>query len=276
MNIPIRALFAMSFAPAAKRAALLSVAALSALAFAQQAAAQASAYQITFTNLTSAAQTAGAPIAQTGQRLSPPVFVTHTSAYNLYAFGQTAPETIWRIAESGDRSFLLNEVNALVGSNVLSVAAPLSAPLPQQESVSVVVQADASHHFLSFASMLGWTNDGFVGVSSLDLAAITGSLTVNLYGYDAGSEKNSEANGFLGALGLGNARDLEGGVITNHLGIRGEANAPAAWNWLSGPAASLTISAVPEPSSLAFMLLGGAPLLVFVRRRLNAVNALNA
>jgi hypothetical protein len=259
MNIPTRAFF--------------SVAALSALAFAQQAAAQASAYQITLTNLTSAAQTAGAPVAQTGQRLSPPVFVTHTSGYALYDLGQSAPETIWRIAEGGDRSFLLNEVNALTGSSVLSVQAPLSAPLPQQQSVTVTVQADAAHHFLSFASMLGWTNDGFVGVSSLDLAAITGSLTVNLFGYDAGSEKNTEANGFLGALGLGNSRDLEDGVITNHLGIRGDANAPAAWNWLSGPAASLTITAVPEPSSLALMLLGGSPLLLFVRRRMNATSA---
>jgi hypothetical protein len=273
MNVLSRALVTLKLAPAAKRAALLSVAALSALSFAQQAAAQASSYQITFTNLSSAAQTAGPATAQTGQRLSPPVFVTHTGAYNLYSFGQTAPETIWRIAEGGDRSFLLNEVNALVGSSVLSVQAPLSAPLPQQASVTVTVQADASHHLLSFASMLGWTNDGFVGVSGLDLAAITGSLTVNLYGYDAGSERNSEANGFLGALGFGNSRDPEGGVITNHLGIRGDANAPAAWNWLPGPAASLTITAVPEPSSLALMLLGGSPLLVLVRRRLNARSA---
>jgi len=273
MTILARACGALSFVPAAKRAALLSVAAISALSFAQQAAAQASAYQITFTNLTSAAQTAGAPITQTGQRLSPPVFVTHTSAYSMYTLGQAAPETIWRIAEGGDRSFLLNEVNALKGSSVLSVAAPLSAPLPQQQSVSVVVQADASHHLLSFASMLGWTNDGFVGVNGLELSAITNSKTINLYGYDAGSERNSEANGFLGALGFGNSRDPEGGVITNHLGIRGDANAPAAWNWLPGPAASLTITAVPEPSSLALVLLGGAPLLLFVRRRLNALNA---
>jgi hypothetical protein len=64
--------------------------------------------------------------------------------------------------------------------------------------------------------MLGWTNDGFVGVRSLDLSTVSGSLTVNLLAYDAGSETNNEANGFLNALGLGNARDLENGVITNH------------------------------------------------------------
>lgn len=273
MTTMTRVPFAPTIAPAAMRAAVLAAATLSTLSFTQQAAAQVSDYKITFTNLTSAAQTAGGPTTQTGQRLSPPVFVTHSDAYNLFTIGQAAPESIWRIAEGGDRSVLLSEVNALVGSSVLSVAAPLSAPLPQQQSVSVTVHADAAHHLLSFASMLGWTNDGFVGVRNIDLSAIKGTTTVNLYGYDAGSEKNSEANGFLGALGFGNGRDPEGGVITNHLGIRGDANAPAAWNWLPGPAASLTISAVPEPGSMALMLLGGAPLLLLLRRRQKAANA---
>ena len=80
---------------------------------------------------------------------------------------------------------------------------------------------------------------------ALRLLPIGNNLAVNLLAYDAGSEKNNEANGFLNALGLGNARDLENGVITNHPGIRGDANAPAAWNWLPGPVASLTITAMP-------------------------------
>ncbi len=253
-------------ARAPRRLTALAVAIVAALSLPQLAAAQAPAYDITFKNLTSNAVATGAATEQTGQRLSPPVFITHSADYTAYTVGQAAPETIWRIAEGGNRSFLLDEVNALVGTSVLSVAAPLAAPLPQQDSVTVRVQADSSHHLLSFASMLGWTNDGFVGVSGLDLSAITGTVTINLYGYDAGSEKNSEANGFLGALGLGNARDPEGGLITNHLGIRGDANAPAAWNWLPGPAASLTISAVPEPTTWA-LLVGGLPLLHLLRRR---------
>ncbi|WP_457355931.1 spondin domain-containing protein [Roseateles sp. P5_D6] len=266
-------------APAPHRTAItphrlgaLGVALAAALLFPQGAAAQAPAYQITFKNLTSNAAATGAATAQTGQRLSPPVFITHSDAYTAYTVGQAAPETIWRIAEGGNRSFLLDEVNALVGTSVLSVAAPLSAPLPQQDSVTVMVNANASHHLLSFASMLGWTNDGFIGVSGLDLSTITGTVTINLYGYDAGSEKNNEANGFLGALGLGNARDPEGGLITTHLGIRGDANAPAAWNWLPGPAASLTISAVPEPTTWA-LLAGGLPLLHLLRKRAGAGNA---
>jgi hypothetical protein len=253
-------------ARAHRRLAALGVALVAALSLPQLAAAQAPAYDITFKNLTSNAVDTGAATAQTGQRLSPPVFITHSADYTAYTVGQAAPETIWRIAEGGNRSFLLDEANARLGTSVLSIAAPLSAPLAQQDSVTVRVQADNAHHLLSFASMLGWTNDGFVGVSSLDLSTIHGTTVIKLYGYDAGSEKNSEANGFLGALGFGNARDLEGGVITNHLGIRGDANAPAAWNWLPGPAASLTITPVPEPTSAA-LLLGGLPLLLLLRKR---------
>lgn len=270
MHTPNRVRRANDPTAAARHMAVLGMAVAAGLSIAQPAAAQAPAYDITFKNLTSSALTAGAPPAQTGQRLSPPVFVTHSAAYSAYTVGQAAPETIWRIAEGGNRSFLLGEVNALVGTSVLSVVAPLSAPLPQQDAVSVRVQADATHRLLSFASMLGWTNDGFVGVNGLDLSTITSQVTIHLFGYDAGSEKNNEANGFLGALGLGNARDLEGGVISSHLGIRGDANAPAAWNWLPGAAASLTITPVPEPSTWVLMLAGGLPLLGLARRRTRA------
>lgn len=275
MNTLIRAFGASSIPPRTRHVLALSLATVSVLSFSGQAAAQAS-YLITFKNVTSSASTTGAPVSQTGQALSPPVFVTHSSAYNLYTVGAAAPETIWRIAEGGDRSFLLNEVNGLVGTSVLSVAAPLASPLPQQQSVSVVVQTDSSHRFLSFASMLGWTNDGFVGIRNLDLSTITSPLTISLFGFDAGSEKNNEATGFLGALGGGNARDPEGGVITNHLGILGIAQAPTAWNWLPGAAATLTISAVPEPSTYALMLLGGVPLLLAARRRNSPVSPTSA
>jgi hypothetical protein len=137
------------------RLAALGVALVAALSLSELAAAQAPAYQITFKNLTNNAAATGAATAQTGQRLSPPVFITHSGAYTAYTVGQAAPETIWRIAEGGDRSFLLDQVNALTGTSVLSVAAPLTEPLPQQDSVTVIVQADASRHLLSFCQHAG-------------------------------------------------------------------------------------------------------------------------
>ena len=78
----------------------------------------------------------------------------------------------------------------------------------------------------------GNTNDGFSPASPASTAtASKGTLELDVRGYDAGSEKNNEKKGFLGALGAGNDRDPENGVITYHTGIRGDADAPKDWNW---------------------------------------------
>jgi hypothetical protein len=93
--------------------------------------------------------------------------------------------------------------------------------------------------------MLGNTNDGFSGFSGFDGYTLKGSASLDVRGYDAGSEKNNEKKGFLGALGAGNDRDPENGVITYHTGIRGDADAPKAWNWdVNGPVAHVTFDVV--------------------------------
>ena len=48
----------------------------------------------------------------------------------------------------------------------------------------------------------------------------------------------------LGALGGGNMRDPENGVITLHTGIRGDADAPIAWNFDPSLVARVTITPV--------------------------------
>jgi hypothetical protein len=93
--------------------------------------------------------------------------------------------------------------------------------------------------------MLGNTNDGFSGVSAIDAFSLTAATTVEVLGYDAGSENNNEKKGFLGALGGGNDRDPENGVITQHAGIRGDADASKDWNWdVSKPVARVTFTPV--------------------------------
>ena len=83
----------------------------------------------------------------------------------------------------------------------------------------------------------------FSGFAGLDAYALKKATTLDVIGYDAGSENNNEKKGFLGALGGGNERDPENGVITKHTGIRGDADAPKAWNWdVSKPVAHITIT----------------------------------
>jgi hypothetical protein len=236
-----------------------------ALTATKQAAAQT--YTLTFTNLTTSATTTGSPLTQSGQRFSPPVFIAHNAAYTLFTPGSTASFDIQNIAESGNSAPLLGTVNALLGGNVFSIGqTSLSAPLVQGQSTTATITVDAAHPFLSFASMLGWTNDGFVGLNGFDLRTVSGTTTINLGGWDAGTEKNNERSGFLGAIGGGNARDPEGGVITTHPGIVGNVDAPAAWNWTGAPA-RLTITAAPEPGTFALMAMAVAPVAGLLRRR---------
>ncbi|MDX1933785.1 MAG: spondin domain-containing protein [Capsulimonadales bacterium] len=218
-------------------------------ALAPKAEAQTRIYNITLTNLTSTAPNSGQPF-------SPPVFATHDNTVDLWTLGSAASLGIERIAEAGNRTVLVSDLQPLVGAGVLNLVTPLSSPLPQGGAVTIQIAADAAHPFLSSAFMLGWTNDGFSGQDSIDLFSLTGTTVFDLMGYDAGTEINNERTGFLGALGGGNGRDPENGVITVHTGIRGDVDAPASWNW-TNPVARISISvAAPEPSSVGLIALG--------------------
>lgn len=204
-------------------------------------------FDITLTDLTNTATNSGQPF-------SPPVFITHDSSVNLFESGRSASLGIQNIAESGNRTVLVNALQPLVGGSILSLQTPLSSPLLPGSSVTVRVSVDASHPYLSHAWMLGRTNDGFGGQDSINLFDQVGTKTYEVLGLDAGTELNSEKTGFLGALGGGNGRDPENGLIRAHEGITGRGEAPLAWNWSNGatpasqtPVARVTITPVDVP-----------------------------
>jgi hypothetical protein len=127
----------------------------------------------------------------------------------------------------------------LIGDAQLAIHA-----LPGQ-SRTIYIHVDEKHPLIDAAWMLGNTNDGFSGFTGVDAFHLSDAMTLDVRGYDAGSEKNNEKKGFLGALGGGNDRDPENGLITYHTGIRGDADAPIAWNWdVSKPVARVTITPI--------------------------------
>jgi hypothetical protein len=83
-------------------------------------------------------------------------------------------------------------------SDSVAAAAPLvPAGLPGSamfdDSVTLTVTASEGAKFLSLASMLICTNDGFTGVDSLRLPRDVGdAVVVRSAGYDAGTEQNTE------------------------------------------------------------------------------------
>lgn len=229
-----------------RRLPLLTLSSAALLAGCGQLAAQPAekTFDITLTDLTSQA-------ANSGQPFSPPVFVTHDATLSLYSPGAKASVGVQNIAEGGNRDPLVATLQPQVGTHILTLATPLSSPLVPGSSVTVRVKVDAAHPLLSHVWMLGRTNDGFGGQNSLNLYDLTGTHTYTVLGMDAGTEKNSEKTGFLGALGGGNARDPEDLPIAVHEGITGRGDAPTTWNWNAGstpasanPVASVTVTLV--------------------------------
>ncbi|MGD9738473.1 MAG: spondin domain-containing protein [Bauldia sp.] len=188
--------------------------------------------QVTIENLT------------TGQGFSPSFVASHAAdAPPLFELGTAATEPLWSVAEGGNIGpFSSMAAGALADGNIGDAVIAVHTPPGATRTFYITVsEADP---LLSGVWMLGMTNDGFSGFVGVDAYALTGPLTLDLMGYDAGSEKNNEARGYLGALGEGNMRDEENGVVTVHTGIRGDVDAPIAWNFDPNLVARVTFTPV--------------------------------
>jgi hypothetical protein len=219
-------------------------------------------YNITIQNLTT-------PGVGNGQPFSPFVFASHDGTEAFWTAGSPASFGLQNIAESGDNSALVSDLNlakTLTGS--VATIATGTGPLLPGASTTFSFTTDAAHPFLSSAWMLGWTNDGFAGIRQLDLNTVSSSgSTFDLRALDAGTEVNNEQSAFLAPLG-GFLNDPENGVVGDHPGIIGGADIPLSRNW-SNPVARVTIVAAPEPGALALLSLA-VPFVSLLRRRRTA------
>jgi hypothetical protein len=151
------------------------------------------------------------------------------------------------------------------------------APPANGNTASATFFADTAHPYLSFAAMLGITNDGFIGdsVSSAGLMLFNGGvaqdLDITIYGsnaWDAGAAEDAQTAATLTHFG-GTPSPITGTIHT-HLGlIPGVGDYTSLglsqYNWTSTTElANIQIQAVPEPMTLAALGIGVLPLL---RRR---------
>ena len=176
-----------------------------------------------------------------GQPLSGPVFLTHSRALRLWQVGQKASFAIGSVAEGGAVGPVIHDAMMAQGGKAVGTITTQFGIMPGG-STSFLVTADDAHPLLSGATMLVNTNDGFTGLDSVNLLEMNGPRTVDVMGYDAGTEKNSERATDLVAR-MGPNRQNENGVITVHKGIRGDKDAPKSWNF-SGAVARITIEPV--------------------------------
>ncbi|MGH2540069.1 MAG: spondin domain-containing protein [Actinomycetota bacterium] len=180
-----------------------------------------------------------------GQPLTPPVVVTHRDALDLFEIGQIASVGIKEVAENGNAPALVSALEQSAGvGHVKAGAEPLvRAGLPGSTSFDDVVRltigAGSRVRFVSFASMLICTNDGFTGINHVRLPTDVGdTVRIGAAGYDAGTETNTEgfvdivppcqdlvgvSSGETGS-GVSDPALFENGVIHHHPGIEGGAD----------------------------------------------------
>ena len=193
-------------------------------------------YVVTITNLTR------------GQIFSPPIVYSHRGHFNLFQLGAPASEQLQPLAEDGDYGPLVEQLTGnedVLDYTAADPANPESFILPGQ-SLVMEVTARGFFRYLTLASMLVTTNDGFLALQKLKLP-LRGEKTVTVPAYDAGSEANNEDCGFIpgppcGSGGVRDAADAEG-YVHIHAGIHGGADLlPAERDWRN-PVALVSVKA---------------------------------
>jgi len=188
-------------------------------------------YEVTITNLTP------------GQPFTPPVLLTHSDKTGIFTLGEEASSDIQAIAENGNSMPLESTLagdrdvyDVVVGMAPIVPANVLAAGpdgVPFESSATFMITADKKAKFLSFASMLICTNDGFTGLDTIKLPKK--ELTVFSAAYDARTEMNTEdfadmvppCQGLIGittgdaGTGETNPDLAEDGIIIPHVGIIG-------------------------------------------------------
>ena len=185
-------------------------------------------YEITITNLTP------------GQPITPPLLVTHAKDAGFFTVGEMASSNIQQLAENGNAALLVEMLQGKTGIvEIVQGTAPLvpandSGETGLSHSETFTISSEGNMRYLSFASMLVCTNDGFAGVDSVKIPYYK-QKTVYAMAYDARTEMNTEDFADMvppcqGAIGVSSGEDgtgasnpklAEDGVIIPHVGIMG-------------------------------------------------------
>jgi hypothetical protein len=145
-------------------------------------------------------------MAYTG-KVSPVVWATHDTSFELFKVGMPASMEIERVAEDGSASALATLLSAAsgVGSSgtaAIAVGKNTAGPLSPGDSYTFTVTPDAAHPMFELAAMVAPSSDTFLaldpgGIALLDAngaprsdSEIASDITAHLHAWDAGTEVN--------------------------------------------------------------------------------------
>jgi len=189
-------------------------------------------YQVTITNITR------------GVSFTPILAVTHKAGSPLFDLGATPSDELSAIAEGGNT---MPFKDMLFANGMAMDSASSAGLLAPGASVSLMVKADGDFSYLTVASMLLPTNDGFIAVNGMKLPKSKKTRVIYSPAYDAGSENNDELCASIPGPHCGGepfSAGLGEGFVHIHAGIKGVADLNAAsYDWRN-PVAKISISRV--------------------------------
>ncbi|MEM7564394.1 MAG: spondin domain-containing protein, partial [Pseudomonadota bacterium] len=147
------------------------------------------------------------------QPISPVAIMLHNSGFNSFIDGETASPALELLAEGGDNSDILGEVQA--ASQHVDSASTAGAVMPFTSSATVSLTVPASELNdlrLSTIGMLILTNDAFTGTNASNISGMSvgDSISINGPTWDSGTESNTETAASIPGLageGFNVARD---------------------------------------------------------------------
>jgi len=121
---------------------------------------------------------------------TPILVAAHPDGSSLFSTGQPASASLQAMAEGGDISGLVAD---LQGMGATLGEDPAGGMLMPAMSANVDMNTDGtSNVLLSVVTMLLPTNDAFIGLNSITIPTEPGTYTFNVPAYDSGTEANDE------------------------------------------------------------------------------------
>jgi hypothetical protein len=188
-------------------------------------------YDVTITNLTNSIS------------FTPILVTSHRKPVSIFDLGALARGELRMLAEGGDVLPMTALLKA--DSQVVDVQNSVGLLAPGA-SVTVMVSARRGARLISLASMMLPTNDGFIGLDSVQVPK-SGSATYYSPGYDAGTEINDELCSSIPGPFCGDENGAPGqgeGYVHIHRGIHNIGNLDATvYDWRN-PVAKITITRI--------------------------------